>query len=124
MKFAKIIFWIAGIWGVLILTPLYFMFNLIGRQDPPPITHPAFFYGFVGAGLVWQMAFFVIATDPERYRPLMIVSVLEKFSYGIPVAILVAQGRMHSSDLVFGCVDMLLGVLFVVAFFRTPRRLA
>jgi hypothetical protein len=124
MKFAKIIFWIAGIWGVLILTPLYFMFNLIGRQDPPPITHPAFFYGFVGAGLVWQIAFFVIATDPERYRPLMIVSVLEKFSYGIPVVILVAQGRMHSSDLVFGWVDMLLGVLFVVAFFRTPRRLA
>ena len=124
MKFAKIIFWIAGIWGVLILTPLYFMFNLIGRQDPPPITHPAFFYGFVGAGLVWQIAFFVIATDPERYRPLMIVSVLEKFSYGIPVVILVAQGRMHSSDLVFGCVDMLLGVLFAVAFFRTPRRLA
>jgi hypothetical protein len=124
MKFAKIIFWIAGTWGVLTLTPLYFMFNLIGRQDPPPITHPAFFYGFVGAGLAWQIAFFVIATDPERYRPLMIVSVLEKFSYGIPVVILVAQGRMHSSDLVFGGVDMLLGVLFVVAFFRTPRRLA
>ena len=124
MKFAKIIFWIAGIWGVLILTPLYFMFNLIGRQDPPPITHPAFFYGFVGAGLVWQIAFFIIATDPARYRALMIPSVLEKFSYGIPVVILVAQGRMHSSDLVFGWVDMLLGVLFVLAFFRTPRRLA
>lgn len=124
MKFAKIIFWIAGIWGVLILTPLYFMFNLIGRQDPPPITHPAFFYGFVGAGLAWQIAFFIIATDPARYRALMIPSVLEKFSYGIPVVILVAQGRMHSSDLVFGWVDMLLGVLFVLAFFRTPRRLA
>ena len=123
MKFAKIIFWIAGIWGVLVLTPLYFMFNLIGRQDPPPITHPAFFYGFVGAGLVWQIAFFIIATDPARYRLLMIPSVLEKFSYGIPVVILVAQGRMHSSDLVFGGVDLLLGVLFVLAFFRTPRRL-
>jgi hypothetical protein len=123
MKFAKIIFWIASIWGVLVLTPLYFMFNLIGRQDPPPITHPAFFYGFVGAGLAWQIAFFIIATNPARYRPLMIVSMLEKFSYGVAVVILVAQGRMHASDLVFGCVDMLLGVLFVVAFFRTPRRL-
>jgi len=41
MKFSKIIFWIAAIWGVLILTPLYFMFNAIARQDPPPITHPA-----------------------------------------------------------------------------------
>ena len=49
MKFAKIVFRIATIWGVLVLTPLYFMFNLIGRNDPPPITHPAFFYGFIGA---------------------------------------------------------------------------
>jgi hypothetical protein len=27
MKFAKIIFWIAGIWGLLMITPLYFMFD-------------------------------------------------------------------------------------------------
>jgi uncharacterized membrane protein YfcA len=42
MTFAKIIFWIAGIWGILVLTPLYFIFGLIGQKDPPPITHPAF----------------------------------------------------------------------------------
>lgn len=57
MKFAKIVFRIGAIWGVLVLTPLYFMFTLIGRNDPPPITHPAFFYGFIGAGLAWQIAF-------------------------------------------------------------------
>ena len=118
-----IIFRVAGIWGVLTLTPLYFMFNLIGQKDPPPITHPAFFYGFVGAALAWQIVFFIIATDPTRYRSLMIPSVFEKFSYGIAVLILVAQGRMHPSDLTFGCVDLLLGLLFVIAFFRTPRRL-
>jgi hypothetical protein len=124
MKFAEIIFRVAGIWGLSTLTPLYFMFNLIGQRDPPPITHPAFFYGFVGAALAWQFAFFIIAIDPARYRPLMIPSVLEKFSYGIAVMILVAQGRMHSSDLLFGGVDLLLGTLFVIAYFRTPRRLA
>ncbi len=89
MKFAKIVFWIAGVWGVLVLTPLYFMFDLIGRTDPPVITHPAFYYGFAGTALAWQFAFFVIATDPVRYRPLMIPSVVEKFSYGIAVVILV-----------------------------------
>ena len=122
MKFAKVIFRIAAIWGVLVLTPLYFMFDLIGRNDPPPITHPAFFYGFVGAGLAWQIAFFFIATDPVLYRPLMIPSVFEKFSYGIAVVILVVQHRMHPSDLIFGVVDLLLGCLFVVAYARTPRR--
>ncbi|MGA8490139.1 MAG: hypothetical protein WB711_06935 [Terriglobales bacterium] len=124
MKFAKTVFWIAGIWGVLVLTPLYFMFDLIGRQDPPPITHPGFFYGFVGAGLAWQIAFFVIATDPARYRPLMIPSVLEKVSYIVPVVALVLQGRMRPSDLVFVGSDCLLGVLFMIAYVKTPPRIA
>jgi hypothetical protein len=26
-----------------VITPLFFIFNLIGRQDPPPITHPGFY---------------------------------------------------------------------------------
>ena len=122
MKFAKIVFWIAGIWGLLVLTPLYFLFDLIGRNDPPPITHPGFFYGFVGVALAWQIAFVFIAQDPARYRPLMIPSILEKASYSVAVFFLVFQGRMHSSDLVFGCTDLLLGFLFVVAYFKTPPR--
>ena len=124
MRFAKIVFWIAAIWGVLVITPLYFMFDLIGRNDPPPITHPGFFYGFVGAALAWQIAFFFIARDPSRYRPLMIPSVVEKFSYSTAVILLVLQGRMHPSDLVFGGVDLLLGVLFVIAYFKTSARTA
>ena len=62
----------------------------------------------------------MIATDPARYRALMIPSVFEKFSYGIAVVILVAQDRMRSSDLLFGCVDLLLGTLFVIAYLKTP----
>jgi hypothetical protein len=119
MRFAKIVFWVAGIWGFLVLTPLYFMFDLIGRQDPPPITHPGFFYGFVGAGLAWQVAFLFIAADPVRFRPLMILSILEKISYGAAIIVLVLQGRMHKSDLVFACADLLLGLLFVIAYLKT-----
>lgn len=118
MKFAKVVFWVAGIWGVLIITPLYFLFDVIGRQDPPAITHPGFFYGFVGTALAWQIAFLVIARDPVRYRTLMIPSVFEKFSYGIAVVILVLQKRMHPTDLVFGGLDLLLGVLFVAAYVK------
>ena len=78
MKFAKIVFWVAGIWGVVTLAPLYFILDMIGRQDPPAITHPLFFYGFVGVALAWQFAFFVIGKDPVRFRLIMIPSVLEK----------------------------------------------
>src|SRR6267378_2340207 len=119
MKFAKMVFWIAGIWGLLVLTPLYFMFDLIGRNDPPPITHPGFFYGFVGVALARQVVFIIIATDPVRYRPLMIPSVLEKVSYGAAVVVLVLQERMHKSDLLFAGTDLLLGVLFEIACFKT-----
>ena len=122
MRFAKVVFWIAAIWGVLVITPLYFIFDLIGRKDPPPITHPAFFYGFVGLALAWQMVFFFIASDPLRYRPLMIPSIFEKFSYGVAVVTLVLQRRMHRADLLFAGTDLLLGFLFIVAYFKTPPR--
>jgi hypothetical protein len=121
MKFAKIVFRVAGIWGFLIITPLYFIFDVIGKKDPPPVTHPAFYYGFVGVALVWQFAFLIIASDPVRFRPLMIAAILEKLVYTIPVIILVSQKRMHPNDLVFAGIDLFLCVLFVMAYLRTPR---
>ena len=119
MKFARIVFWIAAIYGVLVMAPLYFMFDLIGRTDPPPITHPGFFYGFVGVTLTWQVAFMFIARDPVRLRPLMIPSMLEKLSYLIPACILVQQGRMHRSDLFFPAIDLALFVLFAISYVKT-----
>jgi hypothetical protein len=119
MKFAKIVFLIAGILGLLELTPLYFMFNIISRQDPPAITHPAFFYGFVGIGLAWQIAFLVISRDPVRLRPIMIPAVIEKFAYAGTAITLYMQSRLHASDLTFGILDLLFGILFLSAFFKT-----
>jgi len=121
MKFAKIVFRVAAIWGFLIITPLYFLFDLIGKNDPPPITHPGFYYGFVGVALVWQFAFLIIASDPIRFRLLMIAAILEKLVYSVPVIILVSQKRMNPNDLVFAGIDLFLGVLFVFAYLRTPR---
>ena len=69
MKFAKIVFRIAGIWGVLVADPALFHVQS-DRPQRSPAHHPSgFFYGFVGAALAWQFAFFIIATDPARYRP-------------------------------------------------------
>jgi hypothetical protein len=98
------------------------MLDLISRNDPPPITHPGFFYGFVGVALAWQVAFIFIATDPARFRPLMIPSILEKASWGTTVIVLFLQQRMHKSDLIFAGADLLLGILFVIAYFKTSPR--
>ncbi len=118
IKFARLVFWIAAVWGVLVLTPLYFIFDRIGATDPPPITHPGFYYGFVSAALTWQVLFAVVGALPARLVAVMPVAVLEKFSYGITVVILYSQHRIHAGDLVFAAADSILGVLFLIAFLR------
>src|SRR5215470_667325 len=106
MKFARIVFLVAGVWGVLVITPLFFTFDLIGKQDPPAITHPGFYYGFATTALAWQIAFFVIASNPIRLRPLMIPSLFEKLSYVTVVVVLYLQGRLRVPDLVLGVIDL------------------
>ena len=119
MKFAKVVFWIAGIWGVLVIAPLYFLLDTVGRQDPPAVTHPEFYYGFVTVTLMWQVAFFVIAMDPARYRSLMIPPALAKFGYAVMLAVMHLEGRVSRNQLLFALVDFVLGILFVIAFVRT-----
>jgi vacuolar-type H+-ATPase subunit I/STV1 len=122
VKFAKIVYWAAGIWGVLILTPLFFLFNTIGIKDPPPITHPLFYYGFAGTALAWQAAFMIIATCPARYRQLMIATWLEKLAYAVPAIILYTQHRLTTGDLAIACIDLLWLALFIAAYLKTPTQ--
>lgn len=121
MTFARRVFAFGGIWGLTILAAHAFMEERVGRDHPPPITHPEYFYGFVGIALVWQVAFLVIARDPVRYRPLMLVAVLEKASFFIATVALYLLGRLHLEMLGAGVLDMVLGGLFFVAYLRTPQ---
>lgn len=115
MKFARWTYLIAGIYGLLVLVPQYFLEEKNGRDYPPVINHPEYYYGFIGVAIAWQLAFLIISKDPRRYRPLMIASVIEKFSYGIAVVILYLQGRTGSMVLSTGMIDMVLGTLFLIA---------
>ena len=51
MLFARRTFLVAGIYGLVVLLPMYFLEGRIGRDTPPPITHPEFFYGFLGVAI-------------------------------------------------------------------------
>lgn len=119
MKFARWVFGIAGVYGLIVLAPQYFVEVQFGRDYPPPITHPEFFYGFSGLALAWQIVFLVISTDPIRYRPMMTPSILEKASFGIAAIVLLIQQRIPMVIFGFACVDVVLGLLFIVAFLRT-----
>jgi hypothetical protein len=119
MKFAKIVFIIAGIWGIVVLAPLYFLFDIAGHAYPPPATYPHFFYGFLSVTFAWQIAFLVIGSDPARFRPLMIASVLEKLGYIATVSVLYRQARISANDASTAAPDVLLAILFVAAFVTT-----
>lgn len=121
MKFAKIVFLVAGVYGLIVLVPLYFMEAQIGRDYPPPITHPEYYYGFIGVAVAWQLAFLVVSRDPVRYRLLMLSAIVEKASFGIAVAVLYLQHRVSSFMFGAAMVDSFLGVLFIVVFFKTPK---
>ena len=122
MKFAKIVFLVAGIYGLVVLLPLYFMEAQTGRDYPPRITHPEYYYGFVGVAVAWQLAFLVISRDPVRYRSLMIPSIVEKASFGIAVGVLYLQQRVSTFIVGAAMADSILGVLFVIAFFKCRFR--
>jgi len=59
---------------------------------------PALFYGFAGVALAWQFVFLIIASNPVRFRPLMLVGILEKLGFFLPTVALYAQHRLRSSE--------------------------
>jgi hypothetical protein len=119
MTFARIVYGIAAAYGFLVLVPLYFLIGKIGRDTPPAITHAEFYYGFVGIALLWQVVFCLIAADPLRYRPIMLVTIFEKIVFTVPVLAELSLGRLPAKSIWPAPVDLFLGLLFVVAYVRT-----
>jgi hypothetical protein len=121
MRFARSIFNIAGIYGLIVLTPHYFLENHFSTHHPPAITHPEYFYGFLGVAVAWQVLFLVIARDPVRYRLAMVPAMLEKFSFAIAVLCLWLIGRLDPVLMIPALIDLVFGILFIAAYLRTPR---
>jgi hypothetical protein len=119
MRFAKRVYLVAGITGLLLVAPAYFLENLTATMNPPPIEHPEFYYGFVGVVLAWQLVYILIGTDPLRYRPVMLLAALAKGSFVLALATLFTMGRIHVQWLGFLAFDSTFTVLFLVAYART-----
>ena len=121
MRFAKFVFLVSGIYGLLVLAPQYFFEERTGHDYPPPITHPEYYYGFIGLAVVWQFAFLILSRDPVRYRSLMIPAILEKACFAMPAVILLLQHRIPNVIFGFAMVDAFWGVLFLIAYLKTKE---
>jgi hypothetical protein len=118
---ASRLFRIAAIYGLIVLLPLYFAEPLIARYAPPALTHPEFYYGFIGAAATMQLVALTIATDPARFLPLMPIAAIGKFGFAGAVAVLFVTGRLEARDLPLPVIDLLLGVAFLIAWHRLRR---
>jgi len=117
-RFSRMVFLVAGVYGLMVLAPVLFGEKMLAEKMPPAITHPEFYYGFLGVALAWQVAFLTIARDPQRFRPIIPAAILEKFSYAIACAVLYLEGRAAGLAVLGGAIDLALGMLFTISFFR------
>lgn len=118
MTFAKWVFTIAGIYGMIVVTPLYFL----EKQMTPPsqvMTNPESYYGFAGVALAFQILFLIIGRDPARFRPAMLASIVEKVSFPAAVIPLFLAGRVQPAVAMLSVVDGVLAVLFVISWLKT-----
>jgi protein-S-isoprenylcysteine O-methyltransferase Ste14 len=120
VRLARRVFAIAGIYGLIVLLPLYFAEPLLAAQAP--VNHPEYFYGFIGAASVFQLVYLTIARDPVRFRPLMPLAVLAKLNFFVAVAILVALGRTNPWSMAPVSVDLLLGLAFAFVWLQLAEK--
>jgi hypothetical protein len=120
MAFARWLFRIAGAYGIFAIVPLYFAVDKYAPVLGTPAKRSSFvfFYGFLGIALAWQVVFLIIGHDPKRFRPLMLPAVIEKLGFFVPTTILYRLGMAREDLFAAGVIDGILGVMFLVAWYR------
>lgn len=68
IRFSRRLFCVAGIYGLLVITPLFVSGARFVRDCPPAINHPEYSHGFASGGFAWQVLFLLLAIDPLRSR--------------------------------------------------------
>ncbi len=117
--FASRVYQVAGIWGLIVIALGYASFVTGSDPSLSSTLHPELVHGFFLITLAWQFAFLLIATDPVRYRPLMPVTLIEKFPFAFMVFWMYWQGQVSATMLFMGLVDAVLGALFCIAWVRS-----
>ena len=115
----KRIFTIAGIYGLIVLLPLYFGEHALAAMGQM-LTKPEYYYGFIGTAASFQLVYLMIGRDPVRFRPLMPLTLIAKWSFTLPVAILFLAGRVDLVTMIMAVIDAMIGLAFLWAWRVTP----
>ena len=118
MTFARWVYAISGIYGLVLLVPGLFLAHMV----TPPLNHPEFYFGFYGTAIAWQIGFLLIASNPIRWRAWMPVTFVEKIGFFAPGLWLYQTHQLPLGGPFYGSlIDGVWLVLFVIAWLRTPR---
>jgi hypothetical protein len=120
MRFARWVFTAAGVYGLFVVAPLYFLEEEVARRTGP-ISHPELYYGFTGVVLACQLVYLLIGRDPARYRPVIPLMMLGKLSFGVATWALCLAGRTPALVAATATPDLVWVVLFGVAYAKTPK---
>lgn len=122
MKFSRYVFLLAAFYGVCVLVPGFFAGGAGVSSSGSSPALPEFYFGFLSLAIVFQGMFVVIAIDPIKFRPFMLIAVFEKLSFFLVVVVLASSGRMSTESQYFlgGMIDGGLAALFLTAWLVTP----
>ncbi len=117
---ARWIFSLAAVYGILVLGIWFFITpKMVGHASHQ---QPEIYYGFAGLGLAWQVVFLLIAWDPLRYRPLMLMAAFgEKFFFTGILVVLLIKHIAQRHWIPPAVIDGSLGAAFVLAYFKTGK---
>ncbi len=117
MKYAKLVFMIGGIYGLLAMIPLYFLENKIA----PELNNPEYYYGFIGINIVWQVLYIYISTNPSKFRPIILFAFFVKILGVISISWLILTKRTETWWYGIIISDFVFAILFLTAYIITGR---
>jgi hypothetical protein len=121
LRLARWIFLLAAVYGIPVFTLWFFHTpHMVGRASSQ---QPEIYYGFAGLGLVWQIVFLLIASDPLRYRPLMLIAAIgEKFLFSGMLVVLLIRGIARPHWIPPAVIDFILGCGFLLSYVLTGKK--
>jgi hypothetical protein len=121
IRLARWIFSLAAVYGIpLFVTWFFHTPHMVGRASSQ---QPEIYYGFAGLGLAWQIAFLLIASDPLRYRPLMLIAAIgEKFLFSGLLVLLLIRGIARPHWIPAAVIDFVLGCGFLLSYVLTGKK--
>jgi hypothetical protein len=121
MRLSRWVFAIAGTFGVILILPFAYTTVVSGELSLPDGSGAGLFLiGSFLQHIVWQIVYFIIATDPHRFRPMMVPAIFSMGISGFSSIWIYAYGIRMGVPV--GVVSVLMALTFIVAYWQSGLR--